>query len=122
MPRSYKGHTYILCIIDEVTNYLITVLVHQSRPEEIGDGLIENVISKYFVPRCIIIDQDCTFMSSLINYLFKKLNIKIKTATPYNDQSLQAEHGITSLSTVLPKHLTNLFQMWPKYLPLATVA
>ena len=28
--RSYKGHKYILCIIDEVTNYLIMVLIHQS--------------------------------------------------------------------------------------------
>ena len=25
MPRSSKGHKFILCIIDEVTNYLITV-------------------------------------------------------------------------------------------------
>ena len=25
MPRSHKGHKYILCIIDEVTNYLIMV-------------------------------------------------------------------------------------------------
>ena len=25
MPRSCKGHKYILCVIDEVTNYLITV-------------------------------------------------------------------------------------------------
>ena len=43
--RSYKGHKYILCIMDEVTNYLIMVLIHQSRSEEIGDALIENVIS-----------------------------------------------------------------------------
>ena len=26
MPSSHKGHKYILCIIDEVTNYLIMVL------------------------------------------------------------------------------------------------
>ena len=25
MPRSHKGHKHILCIIDEVTNFLITV-------------------------------------------------------------------------------------------------
>ena len=31
MPRSYKGHKYILCIIDEVTNYLITVSIHQAK-------------------------------------------------------------------------------------------
>ena len=61
-------------------------------------------------------------MSSLINYLFSKLDIKINTVAPYNQQSLQAEHGIKSLSTVLMKHLTNLGQMWPKYLSLATFA
>ena len=41
MPRPNKGHKYKLCIIDEVTNYLITIPIHQSKPEEIGDALIE---------------------------------------------------------------------------------
>ena len=50
MLRSYKGHKYILCIIDEITNHLITVPVHQPRSEEIGDSLTENVILKYCVP------------------------------------------------------------------------
>ena len=44
MPRSNKGYKYILCIKDEVTNYLITVPIHQSKSEEIGNALIENVI------------------------------------------------------------------------------
>ena len=61
-------------------------------------------------------------MSSLKNYLFNKFDIKIKTVAPYNHQSLQAEHGIKSSSTVLTKHLTNLGQMWLKYLSLATFA
>ena len=65
-------------------------------------------------------DQDNVFMSYLMNYLFKMFDIKIKTVAPYNHQSLQAEHGIKSLSNILTKHLTNLGQMWPKYLPLAT--
>ena len=64
-------------------------------------------------------DQDRAFMSSLMTYLLNKFNIKIRTVAPYNHQSLQAEHGIISLSTILTKHLTNLGQMWPKYLPLA---
>ena len=76
MPRSYKGHKFILCVMDEVTNYLITVLIHQSRSEEIGNTLIENVISKYCVPDYIIMYKDSAFMLSLMNYLFKKLNIK----------------------------------------------
>ena len=122
MPRSNKGHKFILCIIDEVTNYLITVPMYQSKVEEVGEALIKHVITKYCIPNCIIMDQDSAFMSSLMNYLFSKFNIKIKTVAPYNHQSLQAEHGIKSLSTILTKHLTNLGQMWPKYLSLATFA
>ena len=57
-----------------------------------------------------------------MKYLFKKLDIKIKTVPSYNHWSLQEEHEIKSLSTILMKYLTNLGQMWPKYLPLATVA
>ena len=57
-----------------------------------------------------------------MNYLFQKFDIKIKTLAPYNHHSLQAEHGIKSLSSILTKHLTNLGQMWPRYLQLATFA
>ena len=41
MPRSHKGHKYILCIIDKVTNYSITVPMYQSGSEKIGDALIK---------------------------------------------------------------------------------
>ena len=64
MPKSSKGHKFTLCIlcilckgiyvilfyVNEVTHYLITVPIHQSTLEEIGDALIENVISKYCIP------------------------------------------------------------------------
>ena len=122
MPRSQKGHKYILCIIDEVTNYLITVPTFQARSEEIGEALTENVITKYCIPEYIIMDQDTAFMSSLMTYLFHKFDIKIKTVAPYNCQSLQAEHGIKSLSHILTKHLTSLGQMWLKSLSLAKFA
>ena len=54
--------------------------------------------------------------------LTNKFNIKIRTVAPYNHHSLQAEHGIKSLSTIFTKHLTSLGQIWPKYLPLAMFA
>ena len=116
MPRSYRGHKYILCIIDEVTNYLITIPTHQAKSEKIGDALIENIITKCCIPEYIIVYQDSAFMSSLMNYLFHRFDIKIQTVALYNHQSLQAEHEIKSLSNILTKHVTNLGKMWPKYL------
>ena len=122
MPKSYTGHKFILCVIHEVTNYLKTMPIHQARSEEIRDTLIDNVISKYGIPEYLIMDQDSAFMSKIMSYLFKRLNIKIKTIAPYNHQSLQAEDGIKSFSSILTKHLTEQGQMWPKYLPSAMLA
>ena len=67
-------------------------------------------------------DQDIVFMPSPMTYLLNKFIIKIRTVAPYNHGSLQAEHGIKFLSTILTKQLTNVGQMWPQYLPLATCA
>ena len=72
------------------------------------------------MPEHIITDKDSAFISSLMTYLFHKFNIRIKTVAPYNHQSLQAEHGIKSLTCILTKHLTSLGQMWTKYLSIAT--
>ena len=46
MLRSGTGHRYILSIIDEVLNYMITAPIKHSRLEEIGEALINDVISK----------------------------------------------------------------------------
>ena len=77
MPKSYRGHKYTLCIISEITNYLVTVPIHQAKSEEVGEALIENVITKYCIPEYIIMDQDSTFMSSLMTYLLNTFNIQI---------------------------------------------
>ena len=78
MPRPQKGHKCISCTIVEVTNYLITIPIYKARSEEVGDAIIENVITKYSTPKYIIMDQDGAFISSLMNYLLRKFDIKIK--------------------------------------------
>ena len=108
IPRSQKGHWYIICVIDEMTNYLITTPLYLARSEDVGEALIENIISKFGTPKYMIMDQDSAFMSSLMSYLFKKLGISIKTVGPYNHNSLQAEHDIR----VLVKYTLQMFD-WP---------
>ena len=81
----------------EVTNYLITVPIYQSKVKGRGDVLIENITTKYCISDCIIMDHESAFISPLINYLLSKLDIKTKIVAPYNHQSIQAEHGIKSL-------------------------
>ena len=68
MPRSQKGHQYILCILDEMTNYLVTVPLYQARSEEVGEAVIENVITKYCTPDYIFMDQDSVFINECTLY------------------------------------------------------
>ena len=46
MPKSQKGHKHVLCVIDEVTNFLVTVPIFQVRSEEVGEALLEHVYNK----------------------------------------------------------------------------
>ena len=47
ISKSYQGHRLVLCIVYEITSYLITLPLHQSKFEEIGNVLNDNVITKY---------------------------------------------------------------------------
>ena len=44
MPKSYHDHKCILCVSDGMSNYVITLSIDQSRSDEIGDTLIDNVM------------------------------------------------------------------------------
>ena len=72
MPKSHRGHKFILCVIDEVTNYPITIPIHQAKSEEIGDALIDNFISKYGIPEYMIMDQDNTFHVYSFELIYSK--------------------------------------------------
>ena len=56
MPRLHRSHRYILGIIDEVTNFLVTVPIFQAKSEEVGEALLEHFITKYCIPEYIIMD------------------------------------------------------------------
>ena len=106
--KSYTGHKFILYIIDEVTNYLITVPIHQAKSDEVGEPLIKTFYQNIVFQNIFSWIKIVPLCLHLMTYLLNKFNIKIRTVAPYNHQSLQAEHSIKYLSNILTKHLTNL--------------
>ena len=61
-------------------------------------------------------------MSHLTQWFMKSYGIHVKTASPTNQQSLMAEHGIKSLANILMKHLTGLGDNWHIYCKPAMLA
>ena len=82
--------------------------MNKATAEEVCPILFDNFMAYYAVPMRITCDQDPTFMSSLCQWFFKAYGIQLVTVSPTNHKTLQAKHGIKSLSNILMKHLSGL--------------
>ena len=115
MPAN-KGYTHILVLLCEVTNYMVALPLMSTRTPHILDAFQRGYLAYFGPPTHIICDQDPAFTSSLMEAFVTQLNIKIVLVSPTNHQSLQAEHGIKSLSGLLVKHLSTVWS-WHSVLP-----
>ena len=77
-------NSFMLVVIYEVTNFLITKPLYKGTSNEIGDALLNCVFCKQGSPSYLIFDEDQAFLSSVMQYIYKKLDIKIMTTSPYN--------------------------------------
>ena len=111
-----KGYSHILVLLCEVTNYMVALPLMSTRTPHILDAFQKGSLAYFGPPTHIICDQDPAFTSSLMEAFVTQLNIKIVLVSPTNHQSLQAEHGIKSLSGLLVKHLSTVWS-WHSVLP-----
>ena len=111
-----KGYSYILVLLCEVSNYLVALPLHSTKTPYILDVFQRGYIA-YFGPLThIVCDQDPAFTSSLMEAFVTQLNIKVILVSPTNHNSVQAEHGIKSLSGLLVEHLSTVWS-WYSILP-----
>ena len=117
MPAS-NGYTHILVLLCEVSNFMVALPLFSTKTPHILDVFQRGYLAYFGPPACIVCDQDPAFTSSLMEAFSTKLNIKLIMVSPTNHKSLQAEHGIKSLSNLLVKHLSDVWS-WPNCLPYA---
>ena len=115
MPAN-KGYPHILVLLCEVTNYMVVLPLMSTRTPHNLDAFQRGYLAYFGPPTHILCDQDPAFTSSLMEAFVTQLNIKIVLVSPTNHQSLQAEHGIKSLSGLLVKHLSTVWS-WHSVLP-----
>ena len=106
MPNSENGYNYILVMLCEISNFMVTAPLYTATSPEICKAIQDNLISVFGTPVKLICDQDPAFMSHLTQTMLQSYGIKLITVNPTNHKSLLAEHGIKSLANILMKHLT----------------
>ena len=108
-----KGYSHILVLLCEVTNYMVALPLMSTRTPHILDAFQRGYLAYFGPPTHIVCDQDPAFTSSLMEAFVTQLSIKVILVS---HQSLQAEHGIKSLSGLLVKHLSTVWS-WHSVLP-----
>ena len=111
-----RGYSHILVLLCEVSNYMVALPLQSTRTQSILEAFQRGYLAYFGPPTNIICDQDPAFTSSLKEAFVTQLNIKMILVSPTNHKSLQAEHGITSLSGLLVKHLSEVWS-WHSCLP-----
>ena len=115
MPGSSTGHNYILVMLCEISNFMVTAPMVTATSPEICQVMQDHLICVFGTPVKLICDQDPAFMSHLTQTMLLSYGVKLITVSPTNHKSLVAEHGIKSLSNILMKHLTGLGLDWNIY-------
>ena len=121
MYRASTGHKFILIVTDEVTNYFVIIPLYRGTSNEVGTVLINHVFCKHASPY-LIFDEDQPFLPCVMQYIYKRLGIKIKTIIPYNHFSLKPERHIRTISEIIAKKFTGTGVMWTHYLSTFTHA
>ena len=95
LPKTKRGHQYILSIHDELTKYLILVPLKTQQTESVWEALLDHYI--FSAPKKILTNQGQNFISELMQKYEKAFKIKhIKTTNfhPQSNGSLERTHGV----------------------------
>ena len=115
MPISQNGYKFILVMLCEISNFMVTVPLFTATSVEVCKALQDHLICYFGAPIKLICDQDPAFVSHLSTTMMQSYGTKLITVSPTNHRSLLAEHGIKSLSKIMMTHLTGLGLDWDIY-------
>ena len=90
MPNSENGYNYILVMLCEISNFMVTDPLFTVTSPEICKALQDNLISVFGTPVKLICDPDPAFTSHLTQTMLQSYGTKLITVSPTNHKSLLA--------------------------------
>ena len=86
LPRTTRGHKYLLTMICLYTKYPVAIPIKRVDNETVLNAMME-VFSTFGLPQEILTDQGSVFMSKLTRHFCKTLKIEKVKTSPYHPQS-----------------------------------
>ena len=117
LPRSRSGNKYILTRCDYATRYPEAIPLPSTEASRIAKELV-TLFSRVGIPEEILTDQGTNFMSTLLQEIYRLLNISRIRTSPYHPQTdglVERFNG--TLKAMMRKFTAKNKRDWDEYLP-----
>lgn len=113
LPRSYKGFKFILIVCDCFTKYTCIFPMRNSLAKTVVSLIENNVILKYGVPQCIIMDNGPQYVSNHMQSLKEKYKIpKFFYNCRFTPQNNPAERSLKVIGTAIASYVGKDHRTW----------
>ena len=115
VPKSGRGHRWILTLVDFATRYPEAVCLKSIETEMIAEALL-TIFARMGIPKTIVSDNGPQFVSSLMNEIARLLSINFIHSTPYHPQAnglVERMNG--TLKTMLRRMCAEKPLDWDRY-------
>ena len=117
LPRSRRGHQYILVVCDYATRYPEAMALRKVDAGSVANQLIQ-FFARVGIPREILSDQGTNFMLQLLRELYNLLNIRpIRTSLYHPQTDGFVERFNKTLKSLLRKLINKEGRDWDQLLP-----
>ena len=117
LPKSARGHRYILTLVDFATRYPEAIPLKSIDTVEVAETLV-GIFSRVGIPREILSDRGTQFTSDLMSEVARLLSLKQLFTTPYHAMAnglVEKFNG--TLKSMLRKMTAEKPVDWDRYLP-----
>lgn len=116
-PRSKKGNSYLLVIVDYYTKWVELFSLKDSKTPKIVSILIQDIFTRWGTPQHLLSDRGPQFTSQLLSEVCKTWGVIQKLTTSYHPQTNLTERVNRTLKTMIASFVGNNHQLWDQWLP-----
>lgn len=117
LPRSTKGYSYILSVVDCFTKFVMFFPLRSATAAQVIQKLEENVLLIFGAPQYLLTDNGVQFRSKEFKHLATSYKIQILFNAYYHAQANPVERTHRVLKTMLASYVKDNHRTWDRFLP-----
>lgn len=117
LPRSKKGHAWLLAAQDKYTKYSEILPLRRATAVAVTEGIYRNVILRHGAPEIIISDNGKQFISREFQGMLRDAGITPRLTPPYTPQCNPEERLNRVIKTMIGQYAGRQQKTWDALLP-----